>query len=75
MCRWLLQVRKERMTLDMQTLRTERELARYGETLACADHACATAGLGTEEQHLSPPSTSHVAHMECARWASTLEAA
>ena len=30
---WLLQVRKERMNLDTQTLRMERELARYGETL------------------------------------------
>ena len=48
----MLQVRKERMTLDMQTLRMERELARYGETLACANHACATAGQGSEEQYL-----------------------
>ena len=53
--RGLLQVRKERMTLDMQTLRMERELARYGETSACASHARATAGQSTGDQHLSLP--------------------
>ena len=31
----LLQVRKERMNLDLQTLRMERELARYGGRLFC----------------------------------------
>ena len=63
--RGLLQVRKERMTLDMQTLRMERELARYGETSACASHARATAGQSTGDQHLSLPQPPMCAH-DCA---------